>query len=392
MLILPYPHFVYFFITMAKKNKRPDLTLILDYGGSSTKGVYADASFNEKLLCMEPEVISLPPSAIADYEQTKLGQAQPADAAWVRVDNDMSYVVGYLARTKFHGNPGLSSLKYERAFPKTLAAVWVAAQSLKLGNKFNAALAILMPSSEYESGKQLHELLLDGLKDFQTPTGKMSVNLTKFECKPEGGGVYMIHRHLLGDSAWRKTVAVVMVGYRNASVLFSQRGQVSKRITCNLGFIKLVELVEEKICGIPATAELARAISVAGDKLDARHLLPLALSSVPQVRSTEAQKLADAVTASRAQYACVLCSWLKEVLPRQLCVDEVILCGGTAEYLRTELEQHFDYTQVSWNGGIELPAHLQDEELGRRLCDAYGMYVAFKGAIVSELTGVTANG
>jgi hypothetical protein len=73
-------------------------------------------------------------------------------------------------------------------------------------------------------------------------------------------------------------------------------------------------------------------------------------------------------------------------------LDEVILCGGTAEYMRTELENHFDYTEVSWNGGIEIPSQLKDDELGSRLCDAYGMYSAFKGAIVSSLSGAVSNG
>jgi len=377
---------------MAKKNQLPDLTIVLDYGGSATKGVYADRCFNERLLYMEPEVISLPKSVIDNYEQTKFGKAQPADSAWVSVEDDSCYAVGYLARTKFNGNPGLSSLKYERAFPKTLAAVWVAAKQLKLGNKFKAAIAILMPASEYESGKQLHGLLVDGLKDFDTPSGKMKVTLTEFQCKPEGGGVYMIHRHNLGDAAWRYTVAVVMVGYRNASILLAQRGQVTQRKTSNLGFIKMVELVESRIAGLPSTAQLARAIACAGDKVETRYLSPLAMSSVKEARTDEVLRIVEAINTSRVEYASALCSWLREVLPRQVSLDEVILCGGTAEYMRNELENHFDYTEVSWNGGIEIPQQLKDDELGSRLCDAYGMYSAFKGAIVSSLSGAASNG
>ena len=375
---------------MGRKCRPPDVTIVLDFGGSATKGVYADASLNEKILCMEPEVISLPPSAIANYESTKLGVASPVDSAWVTVDNQC-YVVGYLAQSRFNGNPGLSSLKYERAFPKTLAAVWVAAQELKLKNKFSAAIAILMPSSEYESGKQLHELLVDGLKDFQTPTGNMSVNLTHFDCKPEGGGIYMIHRHQMGDAARRKTFAVVMVGYRNASVLLSERGQVNKRTTSNLGFIKLVELVESRIAGLPSTAQLASAIAKAGDQVETRHLSPLALSSVPETRSEEVQKLIDAVNACRIEYARALCSWLREVLPRQVYLDEVVLCGGTADYLRSELENHFAYTDINWNAGIDLPTQLQDTELGSRLCDVYGLYTCFRGAVAKSFA-VAANG
>ncbi|HEY9796723.1 MAG TPA: ParM/StbA family protein [Leptolyngbyaceae cyanobacterium] len=370
---------------MVRRRKPPELILVLDYGGSATKGVYADSSLQEKLLVMEPEVISLPKSAIANYEKTKMGKAQPVDAAWVSVENDSCYVVGYLAQSRFNGNPGLSSLKYERAFPKTLAAVWVAAQELKLGNKFNAAIAVLLPAGEYENGADLEELLTDGLKDFQTPTGKMSVNLTHFECKPEGGGVYMVHRSQLGEAAGRKTVAVVMVGYRNASILLSERGQVNKRVTSTLGFIKLVDLVENRIAGLPSTAQLTRAIARAGEKIEARHLLPLAMSSVPEARSKEAQKIADAVAACRVEYASVLCSWLREVLPRKVSLDEAILCGGTAEYMRPELESHFAHAQISWHGCVELPEQLQDPELGSRLCDAYGMYIYFRSKVAAAL-------
>jgi len=383
-LSFPCPKLGEFFNVTRKRP--PDLTIVLDFGGSATKGVYAaGGSLNEKLLYMEPEVISLPQSAINSYEQTKLGKAEPADSAWVSVDEDTCYVVGYLAQSRFNGNPGLSSLKYERAFPKTLAAVWVAAQALKLKNKFSAALAILMPASEYESGKQLQELLVDGLKDFQTPTGKMSVDLTRFDCKPEGGGIYMIHRHQLGDAAKQKTVAVVMVGYRNASVLVSERGQVSKRVTSNLGFIRLVELVEARILGLPSTAQLARAIALAGDQVKACHLLPLAMSSVPEARTDEVRQIVDAINISRIEYASALCSWLREVLPRQVNLSEVILCGGTAEYMRLELENHFAYAEINWNAGIDLPSELKDASLGSRLCDAYGLYISFRGAIASSL-------
>ena len=374
-----------------KRSRPPDLTMVLDFGGSATKGVYADASLNERLLCMEPEVISLPKGAIANYEQTKLGSAIAADSAWVSVDEEQCYVVGYLAQSRFNGNPGLSSLKYERAFPKTLAAIWVAAQELRLKSKFSVALAILMPASEYESGKQLHELLVDGLKNFDTPTGKMKVTLTEFQCKPEGGGVYMIHRHHLGNDARRKTIAVVMVGYRNASVLLSNRGQVGQRTTSKLGFIRLVELVEGRIAGLPSTAQLARAIAIAGVRVNPSYLAPLAMSSVAEARAQETKKLVEVINACRVEYASALCSWLREVLPRQITLDEVILCGGTAEYMRSELENHFAYTEVSWNGNIALPEHLQDSDLGSRLCDAYGLFVSFRGALAKSLA-VAASG
>lgn len=370
---------------MGKKARPPDLIMTIDFGGSLTKAIFADEFLNEHLLVMEPEVISVSESAIAAHEEMKLGSPDPVDAAWLSVDGQC-YAVGYLARSKFHGNPGLSSLKYERAFPKALAAVWVAACTLKLKRRFNVALAILMPSGEYESGKQLHEMLKDGLKDFDTPTGKINAQLTHFDCKPEGGGIYMMSRQQLSQTAIKKTIAVVMVGYRNASVLLSERGQVTQRKTSNLGFIKMVEYVEGRIAGLPSTAQLSRAIALAGVKVESRYLEPLSMSSVPQTRTEEVQRLVEVIKSCREEYALALRSWLKEVLPRQTHLDLVVLCGGTAEYMRAELEEHFSYTEVNWNADIQIPGYLQSEELGTRICDAYGTHLYFKGVISSSLS------
>ena len=68
---------------MARKARPPDLIMTIDFGGSLTKAIFADELLNENLLLMEPEVISVPKSAIAAHEQMKLGSPDPADAAWL---------------------------------------------------------------------------------------------------------------------------------------------------------------------------------------------------------------------------------------------------------------------------------------------------------------------
>lgn len=367
-----------------KRNKLPDLTLVLDFGGSLTKAIYTGSSPGEKLLCMEPEVISVPKSAVDTYERIKLGNPTPADAAWVGYD-DSYYVVGYLARSQFNGNAGLSQLKYERAFPKTLAAVWVAAMALGLKNKFTAAIAVLLPASEYENRQRLEELLREGLTKFDTPNGILNVTLTHFDCKPEGAGVYLMHESNQPAALQHKICAVVMIGYRNASILVAERGQVGKRETSELGFIRMVKLVERRISGLPATAQLASAIAMAGHQPNPTPLKPLMMASVPDEREEDLRKLVDAIHSCRSQYVMSLHSWFREVLPKTL--DEVLLSGGTAEYLAPELEKYFAEIPISWNAAIELPDSLQDAQIGHRLCDAYGMYQYFKTLIWDLLHG-----
>jgi hypothetical protein len=181
-----------------------------------------------------------------------------------------------------------------------------------------------------------------------------------------------------------------MVGYRNASVLLSERGQVTQRRTSNLGFIKMVELVESRIAGLPSTAQLARAIALAGDKVEARYLEPLTMSSVAETRTDEVQRLVEVIKPCRDEYALALRSWLRETLPRQINLSGVILCGGTAEYMHIELEDHFAYTEINWNADIEIPESLRNEELGSRLCDAFGTYLYFRGTIADSLSSAVA--
>ena len=363
------------------KAPAPDLTLVIDFGGSMTKVIYRDDDAQPQLLVMEPEVISLNKEVIEGYEARKMGHPDAVNSAWVGCDSSY-YAVGYLARSQFYGNAGLSSHKYERAFAKTLAAVWVVAQlqGLTKKKKLKVAIAVLLPAGELENAEQLRADITEGLKEFETPTGTMRVALTQYECKPEGGGVYMVYAKNQGSLALKtKTVAVVMVGYRNASILVAARGVVGKRETSELGFIRLVELVKGSISTLVTTARIASVIALSGESIKTAPLMSLAMSSREEVRREEVNKLASAIELARSQYLLTLGSWFRDTLPKEL--DEIILCGGTAYYLQESLQKHFNGVQVIWDGDMELPESLQDEELGRRICDAYGMYQYFLSRI-----------
>jgi hypothetical protein len=337
---------------------------------------------------MEPEVLMVPKEAIRHYEATKLGTGTPANSAWVSVDEKNCYVVGYLAKSQFNGNPGLNLVKYERAFPKTLAAIWVVAATEGLVKKkdLRVALAVLLPPGEYQNADQLKSLIIDSLTNFETPTGTIRATLTEYDCKPEGGGVYLVHAKKQGKTVLAtKTVAVVMVGYRNASILVANRGVVDQRETSALGFIKLVEQVKSRISTMDDSARLAKAIALAGWNVKKDPLTPLAVSNVAEVRLEEINNLTDVITAARSQYVSSLTSWLRDTLPKDL--DEVVLCGGTAYYLQEPLVEHFRSVDISWDAAIELPEEFQIGSLGRRMSDAYGIYQYF----TSKVLGVTAN-
>ncbi len=364
-----------FVLSVVKRSKRklfPDLLLVLDFGGSLTKVIYTGPDEQLRFMSMEPEVLALPFASIDSYESSKMGMdsADPVDKAWVGA-LDQFYAVGYLAREQFNGNAGLSQLKVDRAVPKAMAAVWAASVELQLGNQFEAAVAVLLPPGEFENASHLRRAIEDSLKDFQTPTGTLTVTVTDWDCKPEGGGVYLMHTlGMQQEELKQKAMAVVMIGFRNASVLVATRGAVTKRITSDLGFIKLLDRVIKKTSGLDINS-LAAAIATAGNPPDFKALIPVLRSTSEAARKEELIKLRSAITTSRSEYFLSLESWLNEVLPKS--VDEVILCGGTADYLRPELPDYFKSTSVVWHG-VKLPEAFQKHPLSHRMCDAFGLY------------------
>jgi hypothetical protein len=362
---------------MAKKSL-PDLIVAIDFGGSATKILVSTPAWDMLTLCMEPEVIQVDKPLLDDYEASKLGQAVEKNRAWVGY-NERYYAVGYLAQYKFAGTPGLSELKYERAIPKALAAVWVAANHFKLNKKFNVAIACVLPPGEYADAGSVEARLREALERYETPTGILQVKLTHFNCKPEGGATYMMIAKNQRDSLLAKVVAVIMVGYRNASILISNRGEVGSFMSSDLGFIQLVNGVCAKTSG--QTPELLTpAIFAAGETLETKCLFRLVRSTDEQRQGEELEQIRQAITASRKEYFLKLSSWLKEYLPRG--VDEVVLCGGTVDYLASEFKGYFQWTPIQWHGGVTVPSELDCHGFGNRLVDVYCLFVYFRKSVL----------
>jgi hypothetical protein len=68
-------------------------------------------------------------------------------------------------------------------------------------------------------------------------------------------------------------------------------------------------------------------------------------------------------------------NWLKEVLPNNNELDELIICGGTADYLREELDAVFPTIPIVWHGDVKIPQNLNEQWLGNRLADVWALSV-----------------
>lgn len=358
----------------AKKISAPvKLTLTADFGGSGLKAIYTGADGKLGSLFMEPEVIVVPKTAIESLLQNQLGVCDPVDAAWV--GNSGKYVaVGYLAASRFHANAGLSELKYERGLYRILAAVWVLAQKLQLGNSFKLDLAVLLPASEYESRTKFEQFLRALLKNYETPSGAMSIEIGRFNCYPEGAGVFLLHSKRVGGEMRQRKSVIVMVGYRNASALVSYRGVLDSGKTSNLGMIRMIETVMSKTSGL-SEPTLCKSIVETGYDINPTILYKLTRSTTVAARNDELAKLASVIREAKTLYAATLLSWLNDVIPHD--TEEIVLCGGTVDYLKKELNSNYKTTPCIWHAGVVVPDVIDTYKLGSRLTDAYGVFLHF---------------
>ncbi|BAY93657.1 MULTISPECIES: ParM/StbA family protein [unclassified Tolypothrix] len=361
--------------TQVKNNSLPLLILALDFGGSATKGIYcAFEQNNPSSLVMEPEVLKVSLESVTSHTQS-LGVTEPENVAWVNYMGE-TFVVGYLAKSKYYANEGLKELKYERAIAKTVSAIWVVSQKVKLGMKCRLALACLLPPGELENKESFYKQLLTVLADFVTPTGRMRVELIEFKCLPEGAGIYLAYQKKLGQAIKTKVIALPMIGYRNASVLISNKGIVAADgKTSDLGMIRLLEKILAKTSGQTA-AKLAPAVVAAGNDVSTTPFFRLLRSTNQANKQHELQQLQKAVKLARSEYAVLLTSWLDQVISISS-VDEILFCGGTADYLRKELNSHYPGTPCLWGVGAEIPEQVDTFSLGTRLADVYSVFLYF---------------
>jgi hypothetical protein len=232
----------------------------------------------------------------------------------------------------------------------------------------------LLPANEYESRKKFEYILRSLLKNFETPSGEMSLELGRFNCYPEGAGVFLLHSKRVGVEIGQRKSAIIMIGYRNASVLVSYRGALDSGKTSDLGMVRMIESVMTKTSGL-SESDLCRAIVASGYDINPTPLYKLTRSTTVAARNEEVAALVTAIKEAKNLYIATLISWLNNVVPRD--VDEIVFCGGTADYLKKELNSRYSATPCIWHGGVVVPDAVDTYKLGTRLTDAYGMFLYF---------------
>ncbi len=366
------------------------LNIATDFGASLVKAVYCNSSNEASLILLKPEMISVPSSAIDAYKNgIGYGRSSPEETAWVKV-KDQYFVLGESARHRFQVQTHLHQPKYSKAVYQCLAVVGSAIQREKqIPSSLN--LATLLPFDEFCHKDQFIKEVRELLSNFTFRGKNYSLKVDKFFCVPEGSGLYLRGRKLwrteLGNLANDDdiTTAILMMGYRNISLMVMEQGVPKVKETTFQGFAQMLRLIKERVPVLNEEA-LIKGISQSTAKQRKKALEKIAVSHDLTIKKQEAEKLLQVVADAKKEYFNVVTNFLNAHLS-SFSVDEFVIGGGTAHYLRHELDKYLQgcEVQICWGFHLEwrisqiFGEMIKRKSLEYRLCDVYGLFYFLLG-------------
>ena len=339
----------------------PKLFLCVDPGGSQTKIIYQlPQDKKPRYLLMPPEVEQISRDNLKRYleKESSMSNPSPIRQAYLEV-NQQTFVVGYFA-SKFDPEDRLQEIKYENALYKTLAAVGVIAEQSQLNpKKISLQLGVLLPWNEYEDREKFYNKLTEYLSNFAFRGQSFSVQLDKFICRPEGGGLAAIHTRKKG-SDWQqdKKLGILMFGHRNITALCFEYGELTGDSPL-IGFSKFLDNVISRTSGLDrdriASAIFKGLDSDQTDSYSSSHsashtnypqwssldaIEELANAKDRDLQQQEIRNVCQAIEIATEEYWATVSKWLTRVFPNDL--DEVVISGGASRFLEPDLEKHFN--------------------------------------------------
>jgi hypothetical protein len=337
------------------------LRISYDQGSSLVKAFY---QINQRVgvMAMEPEILYLPMTSIQSYKEgaTALNASFPENDAWLSYKKraEHCYVLGHLAK-QFHGSPKLDQLKFEQGTAKLMAIIGAIIQREGLDSEIEVEISALLPFGEYANRQQLIDQFSREAKNYYFREQKINVSTEGFACYPEGGGfVTGIIREKSKQWLAQRRIVVLMCGHRNTSLLVFEKGMLSDASqTTDLGFIRLVEGVIKKTA-LDSAESLTKAIYKVGPDIDPKNpdLRVLVRAYEAGNFETEAEQIAEAIQNSRQEYWALIRDWLRSNVPDEM--DEMIIAGGAAYYLKGNLDRFLAWAEPSWHRG-EIPPQLK---------------------------------
>ena len=365
----------------------PSVTIAVDFGASLARAIYTinKDDISPKIIFLEPEILEVPKESIENYQKNRQNTGREEDTAWLKL-GEVYYAVGFLAKNRFNTLKSLNTLKLDAAIPLILSMLGAIAQKQELGNKFKVTMGILLPWSELKDKDRFHQVIIEAMKSFTFRGEEYSLELELFTALPEGGGLLAKARAPKPNQQLQPVkavnLAVLMIGYRNSSLLVLEKGELVKGITSDFGFSKMIHRVIELTSG-QTEERLIEAVCAIGSKKkpDKRILDRLVRTTRTELKQAEIESLQSAIIDARKEYVVMLTNWIKKEIPF-IKINEFLIGGGTARYLKTEIVEtlHIYGAQLNWGETLEhriqqtFGNEVNNDELAARLTDVYGLF------------------
>lgn len=340
-----------------RSDARPDpiITVCVDLGSSKTKVVYRRLDGErEKILLLDPHVREVDRDELDRVRARRIiaADVDPENDAWGtdKKNSDRAWVVGSLVQDFCFGaiREKTESRKAASGTYKVLAALGAIAQRENL-RQVELHLQILLPFDEHSSAGGL----IDSIKSnssFYFRDTPVRVKFSQARCLPEGMGV-MFDRCRQYRDRDRYSLFVVMLGHRNISTVFRQRGQAPQPQVFDSGFRKLVANINA--LSHQDEWQRARALSAIGSNISPENpaLIHFCEARGTQREREEVRLLSDQIASERARY------WraISELIGAQIKtlenslglnrdgslrkIDEVTVVGGPARYFSPEIQE-----------------------------------------------------
>jgi hypothetical protein len=347
----------------------PQLKIILDFGGSGTKVVASLDDGNPIYFLMPPHCAEISPTQCTEADFNE-------NSVWFRCD-ESCYAVGLLASANSGKSIEVKPLKVESAPIKTLAAVVIAARKLGAEKRVLLTLSIVLPSGEAQQNaiyKEDVEALLN--KKIVSPWGVFQAKIKLFKADFEGEGILLYHQHITRRTT--QNVLVLMLGYRNASFIATVGSLVASTNCSDIGFHSFLQKIVSLTAGYSIEQLLLPVTRYGANKLDSALIPVLRFSPGSPHREKELADLKSAIEKAEEYYTKLIMVWLREFLTVE--VDEIVLAGGSAEYIGQHLAEKLAETIVPSMYVIcvyqdkFLPADISGIKNGERFLDIYGIW------------------
>lgn len=355
---------------MKNNSDLPHLILAIDAGASSVKVIGSLAGDAECVpFTIEPYCLEIDdqPPANPDFDE---------DSVWIKLNN-VTYAVGNFAVTQYDAHPSIKPAKIDTVIPKVCAAIAIFQQKFKLPREFALSVVSVLPPGEFGWKEAFIERLTLALrKTITTPAGSMKVALRGVAIHPEGYGVMSWHRTV--GVAQNRDCAVIMMGFRNTSIFFSQKGQLTNSKSSKHGFYSVLEKIASRAGGNYAERDLALPVwkyLIDKDESGFRRIL----TSIDT--EAEMKMIRSAIETAISEYRGNVEVWLRDNMkPTGL----IVVCGGNAEYtfevLKPFLERYAEDVPGLGSlvkkhiGSTSIPQSLTDTGMATRFLDIYCLW------------------